>query len=319
MALTPSVSNAPVRKFAAGDVNSAAIMNVPAQGFLDQSLAITLDLEAIVAIQTTIATRIGQLSDAIALKNNALGLRDVLLGERSQSSDADVRASNVEGAIVPLDSAVGIQGARVAGINSKLDSITPSTYQPYSEILSAIGATAASASNYLYSDAAAGLSYATPALSTGTRMRDIILECAIGAGAASPSIPNETWFNIPMTQSLNMAPDVANWNAGTRSLTLDPGEYSVEGYVVASRTQLVQMSLVQGSSRFLGLTGKGTNQSSVIGTDELSSYSFLVASFKITSARAYNPQIFLSGGAVMPSTMGEATPWAFLRVRHYQY
>lgn len=319
MTLTPIASNAAVRKLEQGDPNSAAILNGPAQGFLNQTLALSVEYEAIQAIQATIAERLTQLSDAVSLKDGAIALRNNLQAERSQSSVADTQATTVESGITPLNNARSTESGRVAGINAKLDSISPSTYQAFSANLSAIAGATPSANNYLYRDPSAIVNYATPQLSTGTRMRDVILQATIGAGAASPAIPNETWWGLPLVQTLNMASDLVSWNANTRELTLGIGEYSVEGYAVAANTQLAQMSLLQGSTRYLGTTGKSTSESGVIGSDRLSVYSHLFASFKVTSARIYSPQLFLSGGAIVSSTLGETTPYAFLRVRHYQY
>lgn len=319
MTLTPIASNAPVRKFEQGDLNSAAVLNVAAQGFLDQSLALSVEYEAIQAIQTTIGQRIGQLSDAISLKDGAIALRNNLQAERSQSSAADIQTTTVESGITPLNNARATESARVAGINTKLDSITNSTYQAFSSNLSAIAGAVPSASNYLYRDPSAIVTYATPQLSTGTRMRDVVLKATIGAGAASPAIPSETWWDLPLIQTLNMASDLVSWNATNKELTLGIGEFSVEGYVVATNTQLCQMSLIQGSTRYLGTSGKSTSESGVIGSDKLSIYSHLFTSFKVTSARIYTPQLFLSGGSIASSTLGEATPYAILKVRHYQY
>jgi len=318
MTLTPIAGNNPVRKFESGDANSAIVLNVPAQGFLNQALDISLQLEAIVATQTTIGTRLTQLADAISLKDGAIALRNNLQSERSQSATADTQATSLESGINTLTSTTTTETNRVAGINTKLDSITNSTYQAFSSNLSAIGAAAASASNYLYSDPSAVISYATPQLSTGTRMRDVILEARLTGGAGSPTIAGDVWVNLPLLQTLNNAGDVVNYNSITRDLTLSAGEYSIEGYIVATNTQLVQLSLLQGATRYLGSTGKGTNESGVIGGDRLSIYSHLMASFRITSARVYNAQIFLSSGAIVSSSLGETTPWAFLRVRHYQ-
>jgi len=318
MTLTPIAGNSPVRKFEAGDANSAIVLNVPAQGFLNQTLAISEQLEAIAATQTTIGTRLSQLADAISLKDGAIALRNNLQSERSQSATADTQASTVESGINTLTSTTTTETNRVAGINTKLDSITPSTYQAFSSNLSAIGAAAASATNYLYSDPSAVVSYATPQLSTGTRMRDVILEATLAASAGSPSIAGDVWVNLPLLQTLNNASDVVSYNSTTRDITLGSGEYSIEGYIVATNTQFVQMSLLQGATRYLGSSGKGTNNAGVIGSDRLSIYSHLMASFKITSTRVYNAQIFLSSGAIVSSSLGEPTPWAFLRVRHYQ-
>lgn len=319
MTLTPIASTAPVRKFEQGDPNSAAILNEPAQGFLNQSLALSIEYEAIQAIQVTIGQKLAQLSDAISLKDGAIALRNNLQTERSQSSAADTQATAVESGIVSLNNARSLESARVEGIDTKLNSITPLTYQAFSSNLSAIVTATPSAGNYLYRDSGAIVTYATPALSAGTRMRDLILQAAIGAGAASPSIPNEIWWDLPLIQTLNMASDIASWNPATKELTLGVGEFSIEGYVVAANAQLAQMSLRQGSTRYLGTSGKSTNESGVIGSDKLSIYSHLFASFKVTSARIYSPQLFLSGGSIVSSTLGEATPYAFLRVRHYQY
>lgn len=319
MTLTPIASNAAVRKLEQGDPNSAAILNAPAQGFLNQALALSIEYEAIQAIQTTIGQRLTQLSDAVSLKDGAISLRNNLQAERSQSSAADTQATTVESGIAPLNNASATESARVAGINTKLDSITPSTYQAFSANLSAIASAVPSASNYLYRDPSAIVTYATPQLSTGTRMRDVILQATIGAGAASPAIPNETWWDLPLIQTLNMASDLVSWNASTRELTLGVGEYSIEGYVVATNTQLAQMSILQSSTRYLGTSGKSTSEAGVIGSDKLSIYSHLFASFKVTSARIYSPQLFLSGGSIVSSTLSEACPYAFLRVRHYQY
>lgn len=318
MPLTPAASNNPVRRFESGDLNSANVMNIPAQGFLNQAFAISLDLESIVETQTTIGMRLNQLSDAISLKDGAIALRSTLQSERSQSSTADTQATTVESGITPLTNTTTTESNRVAGINTKLDNITTSTYQAFSSNLSAIGAAAASADNYLYSDPSAVITYATPQLSTGTRMRDVILEASLGAGAGSPSIAGDTWVNLPLIQTLNNASDTISYNSTTREITLGVGEYSIEGYIVATNTQLVQMSLLQDTTRYLGSTGKGTNESGVIGGDRLSIYSHLMTSFKVTSARVYKAQIFLSSGAIVSSSLGEATPWAFLRVRHYQ-
>lgn len=319
MSLTPVASSAAVRKFEQGDANSAAVMNVPAQGFLNQSLALSIELEAIAAIQATISSRLGTLSDVISLKNGAIALRDTLQNERSQSSAADTQATTIESGVPPLNALAATESARVTPLNAKLDSITNLTYQAYSANLSAIASAAASANNYLYRDPSAVVTYATPLLSTGTRMRDVILQASIANGASSPSIPSETWWDLPLVQTLNMASDVVSWSAGARELTLGVGEYSIEGYVVACRTQLAQMSLLQGSTRYLGTTGKSTNEGGVIGSDDLSIYSHLFTSFKVTSTRIYSPQLFVSGGLIVSSSLGESTPYAFLRVRHYQY
>jgi len=318
MTLTPIAGNSPVRKFESGDANSAIVLNVPAQGFLNQTLAISQQLEAIAATQTTIGARLSQLADAISLKEGAIALRNNLQSERSQSATADTQASTVESGINTLTSTTTTEANRVAGINTKLDSITPSTYQAFNSNLSAIGAAAVSASNYLYSDPSAVVSYATPQLSTGTRMRDVILQATLAASAGSPSIAGDVWVNLPLLQTLNNASDVVAYNSTTRDITLGAGEYSIEGYIVATNTQFVQMSLLQGATRYLGSSGKGTNNVGVIGSDRLSIYSHLIASFNITSTRVYNAQIFLSSGAIVSSSLGEATPWAFLRVRHYQ-
>lgn len=320
MTLTPIASTTPARKLEAGDPNSAAILNAPAQSFLNQALSLSIELEAIAAIQGTIGQRIATLSDAISLKNGAIGLRDSLQSERSQSSTADVQATSVEAGITPLSDTTGTETARVQPLNVKLDGITPTTYQAFSGNLSAIAAAAASASNYLYRDPVGATTYATPQLSAGTKMRDVILQATIVAGAASPAIPNESEFGLPLVQTLNMASELVSWNASTKELTLGIGEYSIEGYVVATNTQLVQMLLMQGSTRYLGTAGKGTNESGVIGGDRLSIYSHLFASFKVTSARIYKPLIFLSSGSIVSSSLSlsNPSPWAFLRVRHYQ-
>lgn len=319
MPLTPIASNTPARMFESGDPNSAAVMNVPAQALLNQSFDITLGLEAIVATQQTISTKLGQLGDAIALKNNAQAIKNVLISESSESNTADSQASSVEAGIVPLTSAITTESDRITPINNKLDSITTSSYQAFSSVLGAIASATASANNYLYSASDGAISFATPQLSSGTRLRDIILEAKIAPGVAPITFANETWVNIPFLQSLNMASDYMSWNQSTQELSLVGGEYHVEGYIAASRTQLVQMSLLQGSTRYLGSTGKGTSESGVIGSAELSIYSNLITSFSFSSARVFIPQLFLSGGAIVASTMGEQTPWAMLRVRHYLY
>lgn len=320
MPLTPIASNAPVRRFEAGDSNAAIVMNVPAQGLANQALAITEDLESIVLIQQAIATKLGQFSDAIALKDNATNLKNVLINERGQSQAGDTQATNVESGIGAITSAIATENNRVIPVNTKLDGITPTTYQAYSAVLAGIGSAAASANNFMYSDPAGAIAYATPALSSGTRMRDICLKGTIAPGATPITFPNETWTNLALLQSINMASDTMSWNAANQELTLSAGEYSIDGYVVGSRTQLIQMSLVQGTNvRYLGSTGKGTSESGVIGSAELSIYSHLQASFNISSARVYVPQIFMSGGTIPPSTIGETYPYAVLRVRHYLY
>jgi hypothetical protein len=319
MTLTPVASDNPVRQFESGDLNSAIVVNVPAQGFLNQALAISVELESIVTVQTTIGTRLTQLADAISLKDGAIALRNNLQSERSQSATADTQATSVETGITLLASATTTEANRVAGIDTKLDSVNISTYQAFSSNLSAIGAAAASASNYLYSNPSAVITYATPQLSTGTRMQDVILQATLGAGAGSPTIAGDTWVNLPLLQTLNNASEVVSYNSTTREITLGVGEYSIEGYVVATNTQLVQMSLLQGATRYLGSSGKGTNEAGVIGGDRLSIYSHLMTSFRVTSTRVYNAQIFLSSGAIVSSSLSETTPWAFLRVRHYQY
>jgi len=319
MPLTPIASNTPARAFESGDPNSAIVMNVPAQAFLNQAFRITTDLEAIVTTQQTIATKITQLADAIGLKNNAQLIKNTLIAESSQSGTADTQASSVEAGISPLTSAIGVENDRVTPINNKLDSITNTTYQAFNPVLGAIAGATASANNYLYSAVDGAIAFATPQLSSGTRMRDIILEAKISPGAAPITFANEAWVNVPLLQSLNMASDYMAWNQSTQELTLVGGEYHVEGYIAASRSQLVQMSLLQGTTRYLGSTGKGTSEGGVVGSAELSIYSNLITSFNIGSTRVYYPQLFLSGGAIVASTMGETTPWAMLRVRHYLY
>jgi hypothetical protein len=319
MPLTPIASNAPVTKLETGQPNSAAVLNVPAQGLLNQSLAISEELEAIAAIQTTIGTRITQLGDSIALKASAENLRNIMQAERSQASAADNQATSIEVGLTPLASTTNVERDRVAGINTKLDGISPTTYQPYSATLGEIASAAASANNYLYRDASGVISYATPATNSGTRMRDVVLQATIVPGAASPAIPNEVETALPLVQTLNMANDRATWNATTRELTLLAGEYHVDGYVVACNTQLVEMVLMQGTTRYVGTSGKGTNEGGVIGTSNLSIYSHLMASFSISSSRVYVPMIWLSGGAIVSSSLGETTPWAYLKIRHYQY
>lgn len=320
MPLTPIASNAPVRSFDSGDPNSAVVMNVPAQGFLNQAFVITTDLEAIVATQQTIAGKIGLLADAIALKNSATALKSTLTSEGSQSAAADTQASTVESGITPLTSAIVTENNRVPPIDNKLNGISNTTYQAYSPVLSAIANATASANNYLYSGNDGAIGFSTPGISSGTRLRDIILEAKIAPGSASLTFANETWVNVPLIESLNMASSYMTWNSSTQELSLVAGEYHVEGYIAASKSQLVQMSLLQGTStRYLGSEGKGTSESGVIGSADLSIYSNLVASFSINSSRLYIPQLFMSGGAIVASTMGENTPWAFLRVRHYLY
>lgn len=319
MTLTPIASNAPVTKLETGQPNSAAVLNVPAQGLLNQSLAISEELEAIAAIQTTIGTRITQLGDAIALRGSAENLRNVMQAERSQSSTADNQATTIETGLVPLGSTTNVERDRVAGINAKLDGISTTTYQPYSATLAAIAGAAASASQYLYRNASGAISYTTPATNSGTRMRDVVLQATIAAGAPNITFPNEIESSLPLIQTINMASDRATWNATTRELTLQAGEYHVDGYVVATNTQLVEMVLMQGTTRYVGTSGKGTSESGVIGTSNLSIYSHLMTSFSISSARVYLPMIYLSGGAIVASSLGEATPWAYLKIRHYQY
>jgi hypothetical protein len=319
MPLTPIASNAPITRLESGQPNSAAVLNVPAQGLLNQSQAISEDLEAIVAIQATISSRITQLGDAIALKASAENLRNLMQSVRSQSTIADNQATTIETGLGSLTSATNVERDRIAGINAKLDGISPTTYQPYSATLGAIAIAAASPTTYLYRDTSGAVSYATPATNSGTRMRDVILQAAIAPGAASPAIPNEVETSLPLIQTLNMASDRVTWNASTQQLILLAGEYHVDGYVVASRTQLVEMLLVQGSTRYVGTSGKGTSEGGVIGSDNLSIYSHLMASFSLSGSRVFLPQIYLSGGAIVASSLGEATPWAFLRVRHYQY
>lgn len=318
MVLTPTASNDPVRKLEQGDPNSAAILNAPAQGFLNQALAITIELEAIAAIQTQTEAKLTQLSDAVSLKEGAIALKTTIQTERSQSAASDTQATNVENAIPTLNANVSTEAARVAGINAKLDGITNSTYQKFDSKLSSIASAAPSANKYVYRDPDGAVSYQEPQLSSGTRMRDCILEATLAAGAASPAIPSESDWDIPFVQRLNMASDVISWNATTKELTLGIGEYSIEGYVCASRTQLIQMLLVQGTTRYMGTSGKGTNDGAIIASDNLTIYSHLLTSFKVTSARIYKPQLFLSSGSIVSSSLGEATPWAFLRVRHYQ-
>jgi hypothetical protein len=291
---------------------------VPAQGFLNQALALSVEYEAIQAIQSTIGQRLTQLSDVVSLKDGAIALRNNLQVERSQSNTADTQSTAVEGGITPFNDARAIESGRVAGINTKLDGITPTTYQAFSANLSAIASAVPSARNYLYRDPSAIVTYATPQLSTGTRMRDAIFKATIGNNAASPAIPNESWWDLPLVQTLNMASDLVSWNASTRELTLGVGEFSIEGYIVATNTQLAQMSLLQGTTRYVGTAGKSTNESGVIGSDKLSIYSHLFATFSVSSARIYSPQLFLSSGSIASSTLGESSPYAFLRVRHYQ-
>jgi hypothetical protein len=320
MPLTPIASNSPVARLESGQPNSAAVLNVPAQGLLNQSLAISEDLEAIVAIQATIGTRITQLGDAIALRGSAQNLLNAVQSERSQTSAADTQATTIETGLAPLSSTTNVERDRVAGINAKLDGISANTYQPYSATLGAIAGAAVSASKYIYRDAAGAISFATPSTNSGTRMRDIVLQATLAPGAASPSIPNEIETSLPLIQTLNMASDRATWNATTRELTLLAGEYSIDGYVVAANAQLVEMLLVQGSTRYIGTSGKGTSEGGVIGSGaNLSTYSHLMASFSISSSRVYVPMIYLSGGAIVASSLGEATPWAYLKIRHYQY
>lgn len=320
MPITPIASNAPVRRFESGDPNSASLLNSVVQGFANQALAITVEMEAISNIQQTTATNLGQLSDAIALRNNAIALKGVLIDERAQSSASDVQASSVESGISPLNSAIVTESDRVTPVNSKLDSISPTTYQAYSATLSGIAGSAASANSYLYVAADGTISFGNPPTSSGTRMRDFVALATIAPSDAPITFPNETWTNIALVQSLNMGSDVMAWNAASQQLTLSAGEYSIEGYIMASKPQLVQMSLVQGTSaRYLGSAGKGTNESGVIGSADLSIYSHLGGSFSINSSRVYVPQVFMSGGAIVPSTMGDSYPYAMLRVRHYLY
>lgn len=320
MPLTPIASNAPVTRLEPGQPNSAAVLNVPAQMLLNQSLAITEELEEIVAIQGQIASRTTQLGDAIALKASAESLRSAMQAERSQSSAADNQATTIETGLPPLSSATNLERDRVAGINAKLDGITNTTYQPYSPTLQAIASAATSASNYLYQDPGGVISFATPATNSGTRMRDVILQATIAAGAANITFPNEIETSLPLIQTLNMASDRASWNATTRELTLQAGEYHFEGYVVATNTQLVEMLVAQGSTRYVGTSGKGTSEGGVIGSGaNLSIYSHLMFSISLSSARVFVPMVYLSGGAIVASTLGEATPWAYLKVRHYQY
>lgn len=318
MTLTPTASNDPVTKLEQGNPNSAIVLNVVPQGFVNQCLAISIELEAIAAIQAQTETKLTQLSDAISLKEGAIALKATLQTERNQSATSDTQATNVENALPTLNTNINIEQARTTGINTKLDGITNSTYQKFDTKLSAIASAVPSANKYVYRNPESVTSYEEPQLSSGTKMRDCILEALIVAGVSSPSIPNESEWDIPLVQRLNMANDVISWNATTKELTLGIGEFSIEGYVAACRTQLIQMLLVQGLTRYMGTTGKGTNESGVIGSDNLTIYSHLLTSFKVTSARIYKPQLFLSSGAIVSSSLGETTPYAFLRVRHYQ-
>lgn len=319
--LNPSPSNAGVRRFENNDPNSAIVMNVPAQGFLNQAEAIAQDLEAIVTIQDTIALRLTQLSAVTTLRANATALNATLTTERAQTTAADNQASAIETAIPNSNSVIGVEGDRVAPINTKLDSITTTTYQASASVLSAISAAAVAPSSYIYANNAGAIVFASPALSSGTRMRDCILKGTIASGNVGPAIPNATQTNIPMVQTFNNASDRIAWNSSTQTLTLQAGEYTIDGWCVA-RGQLVQMSLLQlsPSVRYWGTTGKGTHEGAIVGASEsLTIYSHLVDSFLASSARSFNPQVFLSSGQLMVGTLGVPTTWAFLRVRHFLY
>jgi hypothetical protein len=296
-------------------------MNVPAQGFLNQAESLAQDLEAISAIQDTIAQRIGQLAAVAALRDDATSLNNTLASERSQTAAADNQASAIEAAIPAQNSAIATQNNRVTPINTKLDSITTTTYQASSSVLSTISAAIATPSKYLYSNSAGAIDFTAPALSSGTRMRDCILKATIASGGTAPTIANATQTNIPMAQTFNNASDRIAWNAATQTLTLQAGEYTIEGYCLASG-QLVQMSLLQASPsvRYWGTTGKGTLEGAIVSASErLSIYSHLVDSFLASSTRTFNPQIFLSSATIQVGTLGVPTTWAMLRVRHYLY
>jgi hypothetical protein len=293
-------------------------MNVAPQGFLNQCLAQSIELEQIAAIQAQIEAKLAQLADVTALKNSATTMRDTLQNVRSQSQTADTQASNVENALPALAASAETEANRVIPINNKLDSISNTTYQAYSAVLGAIGAASVSADKYIYSASNGDISYTTPQLSTGTRMQDCILQATLAGGAPSPAIAGDVWSSLPLVQTLNMAGDVMAWNASARELLLSAGEYSIDAYIVASRTQLVQLSLLQGSTRYLGTSGKGTNDNGVIASENLSIYSHLMTSFKINSTRVYIPQVYLSSGSIVSSSLNETTPWAFMRVRYYQ-
>lgn len=318
--LPPTAQDLPVKKLASGDPNSAALLNPTAQGFLNQAEAIAQELGAIAATQATIEQRLTQLAGAQALRNNAIALQGAIASEQQQIVAADVQASAIENGLPALNSALQVEGDRVTPTNNKLNSITTTTYQAYSAVLQAIAAAPLTASKYLYSNAGGAIAWENPQLSSGTRIRDLILRASIASGGTAPTIANATWTNIPMVQAINMGSDRMAWNAATRTLTLQPGEYLIEGYVCA-RGALVQMCLQQVSgTTYLGTTGKGTTEGAIVPTNEsLSIYSFLIDSFLVSSARSYNPQIFLSGGAIPVGTLGKPTPWAFLRVRHFLY
>lgn len=318
MTLTPIASNTSSRKLESGEPNSATTLNIPAQAFLNQSLAISVELEAIAAIQSTTSQKLALLNDAISLRGGAIGLISTLQSERSQSSTADNQASTIEAGIAPLASATLIERDRVTPLNTKLNGVTTATYQAFSNNLSAIASASVSANNYLYRNPEAIVSYATPLLSSGTRMRDTILQATLAAGASSPTIPNQSEWELPLTTTLNMAPDFVSWNPTTKELTLGAGIYSIDGYAIATNSQLVQMVLLQGTTRYLGTAGKGTGDSGVVGGDRLTTYSHLLTSFSISSARVYKCLLYLNGGAIVASSMSEATPYAFLRVRQYQ-
>jgi hypothetical protein len=319
MPLTPIASNNPVRAFESGDPNSAIVMNVAPQGLLNQAFEITTSLETIVATQQTIATKITQLADAIALKNNATAVKNTLISESAESVTADTQASSVESGITPLTSAISTENGRAIPINNKLDGITNSTYQAHSPVLTSIAGATASANNYLYSANDGAIGFSTPSLSSGTRLRDIILEARIAPGSPNLTFANETWVNIPMVQALNMTTTQMSWNQTTQELTLLGGEYHFEGYVAASRAQLVQMGILQGATQYFGTSGKGTSEGGVVGSANLTIYSHFINSFNFGSSRVFLPQLFLSGGEIVASTLGENTPWAMLRVRHYLY
>lgn len=319
--LNPSPSSTAVRRFESGDLNSAIVVNVPAQGFLNQAEAISQDLEAIVTIQDTIAQRLTQLSAVTTLRASTIALNDTLTAERSQTTAADNQASAIETTIPNSNSAIVSEGDRVAPINTKLDGITTTTYQASASVLSAISAAPMAPSSYIYSNNLGAIAFTLPALSSGTRMRDCILKGVIASGNVGPAIPNTTQTNIPMVQTFNNASDRIAWNSSTQTLTLQAGEYTIDGWCVA-RGQLVQMSLLQQSpsARYWGTTGKGTHEGAIVGASEsLTIYSHLVDSFLVTSARSFNPQVFLSSGQLMVGTLGVSTTWAFLRVRHFLY
>lgn len=324
MPLTPNPQYIGVRKFESTDTNHADVLNAVAQECLNQAAWIKQQIDAVKASQDVLEAAIASLSGYTALKTQAVNLLAAIETEKTQNTTSDTLAGTIESGVTTENTNADVELARIAGLQSAIAGIQIGTnYQAYNANLQAIASAARVNDTYLYSNASAVINWSNPStLGSGTIIRDCVLKAIISSGGTAPTLTTGAWTDAPLAQIYNNATDKIAYNATSKQITLQSGEYMLDGLFIA-RSPLTQMQVLNTTDgdTYYGTTGKGTTDANIVTTNEpLAVYSHLLYTFKVTGQRVLTPRYYVSSpGSVLTNSMGIRTPWYMLRISHFAY